>query len=53
MSAPAFSWDAMLDMTKVELELSSDGGIFLFLEKDIKSGVPYGSKKYRKSTISI
>ena len=53
LSAPAFSWDAMLDMTKVELELSSDGDTFLFFEKDIKSGVPYSSKKYKKSTISI
>ena len=33
MSAPALSWDAMLDMKKVELELVSDADIICSLKK--------------------
>ena len=39
LSPPALSWDAMLNMTKVELELISDPGMYIFLEKGIGGGV--------------
>ena len=39
MSAPALSWDAMLNMKKVQLELISDAGIHLFFEKGMKDSV--------------
>ena len=31
--APALSWDAMLNMTKIELELISDPDMYIFFEK--------------------
>ena len=33
LSAPSLSWDAMLSMTKVELELILDADMCLFFEK--------------------
>ena len=33
LSAPDLSWDAMLCITKVELEHISDAGMYLFFEK--------------------
>ena len=38
MRSPALNWDAMLSMTKVELELNSDGDMYLFFEKGMKRG---------------
>ena len=40
------SWDAMFNMTKVELELISDAGKNLFFEKGMGGGVSYISKRY-------
>ena len=42
---PALSWNAMLNMAKVELDLISDAEIHLFFEKGIGSGVSYSSKR--------
>ena len=39
LSTPALSWDAMLDITKVELELISDADMYLFFEKFMGGGV--------------
>ena len=36
LSVPALSWDAMLNMTKVELELISDVDMYLFLKREWK-----------------
>ena len=33
LSTPALSWDAMLNMTKVELELITDPEMYVFLKK--------------------
>ena len=33
---PALSWDAMLNMTKIELELISASDMYLFFEKDMR-----------------
>ena len=38
-SAPGLSWDAMLKMTKVELEKISNADIHLFIEKEIGGGI--------------
>ena len=49
MSAPNLSWDAMLNMTKVEPELISDAEIHLFFEKDMRGAVTCISKRYSKA----
>ena len=41
LSAPALSWDAMLNMTKVELELILDPDTYMFFEKGTRSGASY------------
>ena len=33
MNAPGLSWDAMLKMTKIELELIPDPDMYIFFEK--------------------
>ena len=48
LSALVLSWDAMLNMTKAELELISDADMCLFFEKGMRNGDSYISKKYSK-----
>ena len=36
---PALSWDAIVNMTKVELELTSDPDVYIFFEKGMRGGV--------------
>ena len=43
------SWDAMLKMTGIKLEKISDIDMYLFLEKGMRGGVSYISKRYSKS----
>ena len=43
------SWNAMLDMTKIELDLISDVDIYLFFEKGFRGGVSYISMRYSKA----
>ena len=38
----------MLSVTKVKLDLISDVEMYLFLEKGMRGGVSYFSKRYRK-----
>ena len=45
-SAPGLSWDAMLRMTGIDLELYSDTYMHLFIEKGIKGGISYICKRY-------
>ena len=45
LSAPALSWDAMFNMKKIELELISDAGMYLFFEKAMRSRVSYICKR--------
>ena len=45
-SSPGLSWDAMLKMTAIELQKIDNIEIHLFLEKGMRSGVSYISKRY-------
>ena len=47
LSAPALSWDPMLNMTKVELQLISDPDIFF--EKRTRGEISYISNRYSKA----
>ena len=48
-SSSGLSWDAMLKMTKIELELISDIGMHLFIEKGMKGGISYIAKRHSKA----
>ena len=49
LSAPGLSWDAMLKMKKIELELIPDPDLYILFEKDARSGVFYISNRYSKA----
>ena len=49
LSTPVLSWDAMLKMTNVELQLIPDRDMFIFFEKGIRGGVSYISNRYGKT----
>ena len=49
MSAPALNWDAIISMNKVELDLIEDVDMYLFFEKEMRDGVCFISKRYRKA----
>ena len=49
-SSPELSWDAMLKMTEIELELISDTNIYLFLVKKMRVGISYIAKRFSKSS---
>ena len=48
-SLPGLSWDAMLKMTGIKFEKVSNIDVYLFLEKGMRGGVSYISKRYSKS----
>ena len=48
-SSPGLSWDAMLKMTGVKLEKISDIDKYLFIEKGLRGGTSYISKRYAKA----
>ena len=43
---PGFSWQAMLKLTKIELELISDSNMYLFLMDTIRGGISVCNKKH-------
>ena len=49
MSPPDLSLDAVLNMTKAELELIPDADMQLFFEKDMRDGLSYISKRHSKT----
>ena len=49
-SAPGLSWDAMLKMTKVELEKISDPDKYMFFEQGMRGGVSYINKRYSEAS---
>ena len=48
-SSPGLSWDAMLKMTKIELNLISDIDMHLFIEKGMRRGISYISNRHSKA----
>ena len=46
---PGFSWQAMLKMTKIELDLISDQDMYLFLMDSIRGGITQVNKKFSKA----
>ena len=48
-SAPGLSWNAMLKMTNIEFEKMSDIDKYLFIEKGLRGGISYISKRYSKA----
>ena len=48
-SSPGLCWDAMLKMTWIELELISDTDMHLFIEKGMRRGISYISKRHSKA----
>ena len=52
-NAPGLSWDSMLKMTGVKLELISNVDMYLFIEKGMRSSISYISKRYSSISDSI
>ena len=48
-SSPGLSWDAMMKVTGIRLEKINDIEVHLFLEKEMRGGASYISKRYAKS----
>ena len=47
--SPGLSWDAMLKMTNIKLELMVDVDMFQFIEKGMHGGVSYIANRYGKA----
>ena len=46
VTSPGLSWDAMLKMTDIKLELMSDIDMFQFVEKGTRGGISYIANRY-------
>ena len=44
-----FSWDAMLKIRKINIELIPDPGMFISFEKGARGGISYISERYSKA----
>ena len=47
-TSPGLSWDAMLKMTDIQLELMVDIDMFQFIEKGMRGGISYIANRYGK-----
>ena len=45
-TSPGLSWDAMLKMTDIKLELMTDVDMFQFIEKGMRGGISYIANRY-------
>ena len=48
-TSPGLSWDAMLKMTEVQLELITDIDMYQFVEKGMRGGISYIANRYGKA----
>ena len=48
-SSPGLSWDAMLKMTDIKLELITDIDMYQFIEKGLRGGTSYIANRYGKA----
>ena len=48
-TAPGLTWDALLKHTKIDLELLTDKGMHLFIEKGMHVGISMVSKRHAKA----
>ena len=53
ISASGLSWDALLKMTRIELEKISDIDKYLFIEKRLRGGISYIAKRHSKASTFI
>ena len=47
-TSPGLSWDAMLKMTDIQLDLISDIDMYHFIEKGMRGGISYIANRHRK-----
>ena len=48
-TSPGLSWDAILKMTNIKLELMTNIDMFQFIEKEMRGGVSYIANRYGKA----
>ena len=48
-TSPGLSWDAMLKMTDIKLELMTDIDMFQFVEKGMRGGISYIANRFGKA----
>ena len=48
-TSPGLSWDAMLQMTEIKLELMTDIDMFQLIEKGLHGGISYIANRYGKA----